>query len=120
MSFLEGSFFKDTMPLSADERDFNHCAHYVHITKRGSGWVAIIIVVDCVSDNAYCQKTVGHIAGHLLVSLGFGISGFSRNMVVRYRGINNKGVLDRPWTIWMVLRAIFSTLKFQFTVNPES
>ena len=61
MSFLEGCIFKDTMPLSADERDFNHCAHYVHITKRGSGWVAIVIVEDCVSDNAYCQKTVGRI-----------------------------------------------------------
>ena len=31
----------------------------------------------------------------------------------------NKGVLDRPWTKWMVLRAISNTLKLQFTVNPE-
>ena len=43
-----------------------------------------------------------------------------QNMVVRYRGINNKGVLGRPWTKWRVLRAISSTLKFQFTVNPEN
>ena len=41
-------------------------------------------------------------------------------MLVRYRGIDNKGVLDRPWTIWGVLRAISSTLKFQFTIKPES
>ena len=33
---------------------------------------------------------------------------------------NNKGVLDRPWKNRRVLRAISSTLKFQFTVNPES
>ena len=36
-------------------------------------------------------------------------------MLVRYRGLNNKGVLERPWTKWMVLRAISSTLKCQFT-----
>ena len=41
-------------------------------------------------------------------------------MVVRYRGINNKGVLDRPWTIWKVLTAISSTLKCQFTGNHEN
>ena len=33
---------------------------------------------------------------------------------------SNKGVLDRPWTKWMVLRAISSTLKFQFTENHEN
>ena len=36
-------------------------------------------------------------------------------MLVRYRGINNKGVLERPWTIWRVLEAISTTLKCQFT-----
>ena len=36
-------------------------------------------------------------------------------MLVRYRGINNKGVLERPWTIWRVLDAISTTLKCQFT-----
>ena len=41
-------------------------------------------------------------------------------MLVRYRGINNKGVLDRRWTIWKVLRAISSTLKYQFTGNHEN
>ena len=34
-------------------------------------------------------------------------------MLVRYRGINNKGVLERPGTKWKVLRTISSTLKFQ-------
>ena len=36
-------------------------------------------------------------------------------MLVRYRGINDKGVLERPWTKWVVLRAISTTLKCQFT-----
>ena len=31
------------------------------------------------------------------------------NILVRYRGINNKGVLERPWTKWKVLRAISTT-----------
>ena len=35
------------------------------------------------------------------------------NMLVRYRGINNKGVLERPGTKWKVLKAISNTLKFQ-------
>ena len=33
---------------------------------------------------------------------------------------NNKGVLYRPWTKRMVLMAISSTLKFQFTGNHEN
>ena len=41
------------------------------------------------------------------------------NMLVGYRGINNKGVLDRPWTIWKFSRAISNTLKCQFTGNHE-
>jgi len=41
----------------------------------------------------------------------------SRNMLVRYRGIDNKGVLERPWTKWLDLIAISSTLKCQFTVK---
>ena len=41
-------------------------------------------------------------------------------MLVRYQGIKNKGVLDRPWTIWKVVRAISSTLKCQFTENHET
>ena len=40
-----------------------------------------------------------------------------KNMLVGYRGINNKGVLDRPWTKWRVFKSISSTLKFQFTVK---
>ena len=40
---------------------------------------------------------------------------FSETRLVRYRGINNKGVLERPWTTWRVLRAISTTLKCQFT-----
>ena len=39
----------------------------------------------------------------------------SKNMLVRYRGKNNEGVLERPGTKWKVLRAISSTLKCQFT-----
>ena len=35
-------------------------------------------------------------------------------MLVRYRGINNKGVLERPGTKWKVLMAISNTLKFQY------
>jgi hypothetical protein len=35
-------------------------------------------------------------------------------MLVRYRRINNKGVLERPGTKWKVLRTISSTLKFQY------
>ena len=41
-------------------------------------------------------------------------------MLVGYRGINEKGVLDSPWIKRRILRAISSTLKFQFTANPES
>ena len=35
-------------------------------------------------------------------------------MLVKYRGINNKGVLERPGTKWKVLTTISSTLKFQY------
>ena len=45
---------------------------------------------------------------------------FLNSMLVGYRGINNKGVLDRPWTIGKVLRAISSTLKCQFTGSHEN
>ena len=44
---------------------------------------------------------------------------FGENMLVRYRGINNKGVLERPRTKWKVLRAISTTLKCKFTENVE-
>ena len=40
---------------------------------------------------------------------------FSKNMLVRYRGKNNEGVLERPGTKWKVLRAISSTLKCKFS-----
>ena len=40
---------------------------------------------------------------------------FSKIMLERYRGINNKGILERPWTIWGALEAISTTLKCQFT-----
>ena len=33
-------------------------------------------------------------------------------MLVRYRGINNKGVLERPGTKWKVLKAISTTFFF--------
>ena len=35
-------------------------------------------------------------------------------MLVGYRGIHNKGVLERPGTKWKVLRTISSTWKFQY------
>ena len=41
-------------------------------------------------------------------------------MIFGYRGKKNKGVLDRPWTKWMVLRAISGTLKGQFTEKHEN
>jgi len=40
---------------------------------------------------------------------------FRKNMLVRHRGTNNKGVLERAGTKWKVLIAISSTLKCQFT-----
>ena len=39
---------------------------------------------------------------------------FSENILVRYRGINNKGVLERSWTKCKVLEATSTTLKCQF------
>ena len=42
------------------------------------------------------------------------------NLGVRYRGKNHKGVLDRPWTKWKVLRAISGTLTCQFTGKHEN
>ena len=73
-------------------------------------------------------------SGHLLVNLGFGIFSFFENYDSRdccflrnnsgefsgEKSKNNEGVLGRPWTKLMVCIAISSTLKFQFTVNPES
>ena len=67
--------------------------------------------------------------GLLLVNLGFldfhiflfviiaffFLRNISENMLVRYRGINNKGVLERPWTKSRVLKAISSTLECQLT-----
>ena len=35
-------------------------------------------------------------------------------MLVRYQVLNNKCVLERPWTNWKVLMAISSTWKFQY------
>ena len=61
-----------------------------------------------------------HISRFSIIDIFLFATYFYTNMLVRYRGINNKGVLDRPLTKWRVLSAISSTLKFQFTVNPES
>ena len=41
-------------------------------------------------------------------------------MLVRYRGINNKGVPERPGTKWKVLKTISSTLKFQECQKHET
>ena len=73
-------------------------------------------------------------SGLLLVNLGFWIFRFAdcrfssfffcelclKNILVRYRGINNKGVMERPWTKWRVLSTISSTLKCQFTGKHEN
>ena len=59
---------------------------------------------------------------HLLVNLGiskFEIFEFSTSGYEISKEIN-KGVLGRPWTKRMVLRAIFSTLKFQFAEHHEN
>ena len=40
-------------------------------------------------------------------------------MLVGYRRINNKGVLERPGTTWNVLRTISSTLKFQYSQKVD-
>ena len=45
---------------------------------------------------------------------------FMKNMLVRYRGINDKGVPDRPWTIWKVLRSISSAVECQSPENHEN
>ena len=45
----------------------------------------------------------------------FFVDFFLENMLVRYRGKNNEGVLERPGTKWKVLMAISSTLKCQFS-----
>ena len=79
--------------------------------------------------NNILETLAWKLSGHLLVTWFFEISDFqmfdSRDffrggiflkiMLVRYRGINNKGVLERPWTKWRVLEAISTTLKCQFT-----
>ena len=61
-----------------------------------------------------------HIFRLLILEILFFCKIFLGNMLVRYRGINNTGVLGRPWTIWKVLRAISSTLKCQFTEHHEN
>ena len=50
-----------------------------------------------------------HISRCLILDC-FVLQHISKYKLVRYRGMNNKGVLDGPWTIWKVLRAISSTL----------
>ena len=57
------------------------------------------------------------IFGFLILEIFAFCNIYLENMLVRYRGINNKGVLERPWTKWRVLRAISGTLKCQFTVK---
>ena len=41
-------------------------------------------------------------------------------MVLTYRRKHNKGVLGRPWTERRILKAISSTLKFQYFQNHEN
>ena len=39
---------------------------------------------------------------------------FQKHMLVRYRGINTKGVQERPGTKWKMLMIITRTLRFQY------
>jgi len=96
----------------------------------GVGWVNSSVRLPAIRCSAHGQPLPRH-PGHLLVNLVFWIFScsiivfflftfvwiFPGNMLVRYRGINNKGVLERPWTKWRVLNAISNTLRFQFTVK---
>ena len=83
---------------------------------------------ELCSNPRLCSKDMRLYSGHLVVNLGFwnirfSISAFvlvSRKIFEKYGGEksrnNKKGVLDRPWTKRRVLRAIYSTFKFQFTI----
>ena len=95
----------------------------MHARDSPSGLLPMLWECDCYKNMmSKCKEYIGL----LLVILVFEFSDFRllrvvpvatyflKNMLVRYRGINNKGVLDRPWTIWKVLKAISSTLKCQF------
>ena len=77
----------------------------------------------------FCFIRSSNMSEHLLVNLGFPIFIFPDFRFVEHSfetiwflniEENNKGVLGRPWTKRKVLKAISSTIKFQFTVNPES
>ena len=53
------------------------------------------------------------------ISVFFSWKYFRENMLVRYRRINNKGVLERPGTKWKVLRTISSTY-IEIPIFPKS
>ena len=44
---------------------------------------------------------------------------FSKKMLVRYRGINNKGVLDGPWTKWRVWEPFLVLWNASLSENVE-
>ena len=80
-------------------------------------------ILKCVGLSRHWQKTKLEIV--LSVNRIFDFQDFCylrnmfEHMVERSRGKDNKGVLDRPWTIWRVLKAISNTSKCQFTGNHE-
>ena len=84
--------------------------------KRGKQWTTMKTMKNCalVSEPGCLDFQISRLS---ILEILYCCKLFSGNLLVRYRGINNKGVLDRPQTKWRVLRAISSTLRFQFTVK---
>ena len=83
----------------------------------GSLWAEILSVWAPVSEPGFLDFQISRFS---IFEVFCSCNIILKHMLVRYRGINNKGVLDRPWTIWKVLKAISNTLKFKFPVNSES
>ena len=101
------SYFRLTALLDS------HWIPLAPLTRRRSRWHFVFRApASCLSHDSDFQTV--HSGCFLFLQHNVG------KMLVGYRRINNKGVLDRPWTIWKVLRAISSTLKCQFTVNHEN
>ena len=107
-------------------------ANEVDVGNRAQQIIKCICIMHGVHMHHVHGAHAPRTSGHLLVNLGFWIFRFPMfdilcfrkilfgNLVARYRGQDNKVVLDRPCTKCRVSNAISSTLKFQFTVNPKS
>ena len=88
------------------------------LTNLLDEWIPIVSGSEINDDplnpiSHFAKKTIQKKKVEIRTSFFFKL--FSKNMLVRYQGKNNKGVLERPGTKWKVLRAISSTLKCQFT-----